>query len=119
MLAFLSTPEGWIELAKGYGLGVLTLGLFIWHLRDELKAARNDLKAAHEREEKSEAAMLALTRETLGSLGNLGKVIDSLTPAIGTLSQSHRDQIERSTADLKAHMTNVCDQLKIILSERK
>jgi hypothetical protein len=106
-----ATPDGWLEVLKGYGLGVLTLGLFIWHLRAELNAARA-------RESKSEEALLALTRETLASIANLSKVVENLSPAIATLSATHREQIQTATNELKLHIASMCDQLKAIINDR-
>jgi hypothetical protein len=105
-----TTTTGWLEILKGYGLGILTLGYFIFYLQGELKEARI-------REKEAEKNILELTRESLQSINNLSKVVEQLSPAIGSLSGTHRQIVEDATKELTGHINLILSRIELMIKE--
>jgi hypothetical protein len=99
------------QLLKGYGLGIVTLGAGIWWLQQELKASRA-------REDKANAQVLDLTRESFHSISQMMKLVENLTPTISGLSMAQKMELERTTASLKEHMNTVCDKLETAIKSQ-
>ena len=99
------TTEQIVDLIKGYGLGVLTLGFFVLYLRDELRQAR-----AREIEQKRE--LMEITRESLTSIGQMTKMVENLTPLISGLSLAQKSELERTCASLKEHISASMEKLE-------
>ena len=103
------TTEQVVDLIKGYGLGVLTLGFFVMYLREELKNARA-------REDKQREELLGVTRESLTSISQMTKIVESLTPLISGLSLAQKSELERTCTSLKEHISSSLEKLERNLS---
>ena len=90
--------ESWFEFIKAYGLGVTTLAVMVWWLKEELKASRI-------REAEANKAILDLTKESINSIAGVSKVIDAITPTIGQIPVKQQNDLNNAVIDLKQHIT--------------
>ena len=103
--------ESWFEFLKAYGLGVATLGISVWWLVAQLKAAK-------EREVELVNAVIELTRESLSSMAGVSKVIDALTPTIGQVSAKQQADLSGAVVELKSHITDTTEKVLTRLQNR-